>query len=249
MKTSSDSSQVEQLGGEQAEVLQYRSISTLAVVALLLGLLSIAAFAAPLLLIVPLAACCVAFAALVAIGRSADRLAGRRLAYAGLFLAIACGVGAVVRIEFRTRLLQDQASEAVEAWVDLLADRQWEAAVARLSGRGKGTLHPPTSPGEPPPPMAEVREHMTREMESTPLAERLADAQSPLQVRFVKPLSPPIYRGRNVTLQNLYEVRAAESDAEPFRMTVQLTRAPTFEEDGLSVRIDDWAVGQPPERP
>lgn len=242
-----DFSSADPLSDEQAEVLQYRSISSLAVVALLLGALSILALTAPLLLVVPLAACCVAFAAVAAIARAPERLAGTRLAYAGLFLAIAFGVAAVVRIELRTRLLENQAAEAVEDWVDLIATSQWEAAIARLSGRGKEKLHPPTTPGEPPPPMVEVHAYRTRELASSPLAQRLTELPTPVVVRLLKSTTPPTFRGRNVTVQSVYEVSSDDSGDDPFRMTVQLTRAPVFEEEGLSLRIDDWAIGSPPD--
>ncbi len=126
------------------ELGQYQSLSTSAVVALVLGLLSVVAFAAPLLLVVPLFAVAVALWALARIKRSEGGLLGTRLAYGGLAFAIIFGVSAVARVEVRTVLLRREAKATAELWMAKVARGESEeamglmtrAAVIRLQSSG-----------------------------------------------------------------------------------------------------------------
>src|SRR5690348_9302651 len=88
---------------------QYRSISSLAVLTLLLGLASPLAIATPLLLVVPLAAVFTAIAALRQIGANAEILSGRGAALTGLFLGICMLVYPPTRIWMRNEVLTGHA--------------------------------------------------------------------------------------------------------------------------------------------
>ncbi|NOY41814.1 MAG: hypothetical protein GXP26_08265 [Planctomycetes bacterium] len=88
---SADSYSADELG-------QYRAMSSSAVLALLLGLVSPIAFFAPVLTIVPLLAGGMALIALSKTGNPDNGLSGARLAYVGLVLAITFGVASCTRI-------------------------------------------------------------------------------------------------------------------------------------------------------
>jgi len=100
---------------------QYRSLSTLAVVALALGLCSSLVLVSPLMMVVPLATVAIACLALKGIAASDGGLSGVRLAQCGLALAILFGVMSVARVQFRDQLLQSQVDQAARRWLSLAA--------------------------------------------------------------------------------------------------------------------------------
>jgi hypothetical protein len=77
-----------------ADEIQYRSLSALAVVAFLLGILSLLALLSPILWVVPLCAVAVGAIALRAIYQDSQK-SGERLAKIGLLLALTVGLWAV----------------------------------------------------------------------------------------------------------------------------------------------------------
>ena len=227
------------------DTLQYRSIAPAAVIALLLGMASIAALASPLLLAVPVMACLIAVAALISIARSDGRLTGAALARWGMALAIVMGVCAAVRPPVRHALLDRQATAAVERWTELLRRGQWEASFECLTPRGRSKLHPPTrDPGMEPPSAFEVRTHMFEEIKTDPLVEQLKSMSGELLVTLEERLALPTQRGRRTTVQNLYAIRPAtgSSDSDPVRVSIAAVHNPTDEGDGMPMRIEDWAV-------
>jgi len=122
------------------ELGQYQSLSTLAVMALLLGVLSLVAFFSSLLLVVPLFAVGVAALALASIKRADGGLQGTRLAYCGLSLAIVFGVASVSRGQVRVELLRRQANTAAERWLSLLAHGRAEEAQEMLTSKAKAKI-------------------------------------------------------------------------------------------------------------
>jgi len=122
---------------------QYRSLSTLSVMALVFGLLSPIAFFTSLLIVVPLVATGVALWALARIQRSEGSLQGTRLAYCGLALAIVFGVSSVARTQFRAELLRRQANVTVELWLSMLAEGKAEEAMALMTLKAVSNLGVP----------------------------------------------------------------------------------------------------------
>jgi len=133
------------------ELGQYQSLSTAAIVALMLGLLSPLAFFSPLLVVVPLFALAVALWALARIKGSEGGLLGTRLAYCGLALAIVFGVASVTRVQIRGELLQRQASEAAQRWLSLLAQGRAEEVLSLMTHAATAKLSPSGEDGGPVP--------------------------------------------------------------------------------------------------
>lgn len=127
------------------ELGQYQSLSTAAVMALVLGLLSAAAFFSPLLLVVPFFTIAVALWALARIRSSEGGLQGARLAYCGLALAIVFGVASVTRVQVRVEILRRQATEVAERWLSMLGQGQVEEALGLMTSKAKSKI---SDPGE-----------------------------------------------------------------------------------------------------
>jgi hypothetical protein len=113
---------------EAAERGQYRAISRLAVVALVLGLASALAPVHAVLWVVPAIGTAVAVAALRSISRSSQALVGRQAALAGLALAVFFGVCAPARLISQRIVTAREAREFAEYWLGLVrAGRLLEA--------------------------------------------------------------------------------------------------------------------------
>ena len=109
---------------EQPEELkEYRRLSRFAVLALTLGLLSVAALVHPLLWVFPIAA--VGFATLALWQfRQSSELAGKKLAVIGLAVALLFGSCSISWSWARQITLSQQARAHVEYWFSLLSERR-----------------------------------------------------------------------------------------------------------------------------
>ncbi len=130
------------------ELGQYRSLSTLSVVAFVLGLCSVLAFVSPLVLIVPLAAVAIALLALRGIVLSGGGLTGARLARTGLALAILFGVASLARVKARDYLLQRQAESVAREWLSLAAEGRAEDMLSMMTKSAATGLTLAVEPGE-----------------------------------------------------------------------------------------------------
>lgn len=135
---------------EAEELGRYTSLSSLAVCAFVLGIASLIALLAPLMVVIPITAIVVSILALVRIGRSEGALTGRTLAVVGLSLAIACGIASPLRVEVRDNLYSAQADRAGRLWLRSVSQNDLSAALERTTGNAKGNLMgPPSSEGPP----------------------------------------------------------------------------------------------------
>jgi len=131
------------------ELGHYRSLCTLAVVALVLGICSVLAFASPLMLIVPLSAAATALLAMRSISASAGGLSGLRLAQLGLALAVFFAVASIVRIEARSWMLKRQAEQVGRQWLSLAAERRAEDMLEYMTKPAIDKVSPTDSQKQP----------------------------------------------------------------------------------------------------
>lgn len=103
-------------------VAEYRSVSLLAVLAVILGVASASAMVTDSLLIVPLLGIIISLLALWRIARSDGQQVGRSLALVGLALSLAIGAGVYVRGMTLKRLLAEESQTWGAEWCDLLMD-------------------------------------------------------------------------------------------------------------------------------
>jgi hypothetical protein len=100
----------------------YHSVSALAIVALVVGLLSPLAFAHELLWSLPLAGIALAAVAIVRIDRSDGMLIGRWAAVLGLVISLFCAAGAITQATTRRMWLAYRAERMTERFVELLRE-------------------------------------------------------------------------------------------------------------------------------
>lgn len=106
----------------EQSLVEYRSISKLALVALGLGLASPLVLASPLLVLIPLLAVAVAVVSLRSIKSSGGQVVGRAPAIVGLCLAtFFLGWGTAARFS-RALTLEANAREFAEGWLNLVAE-------------------------------------------------------------------------------------------------------------------------------
>jgi hypothetical protein len=98
------------------------AISSLALVALVLGLAAALALAAPYLWLVPIAGAVVSVAALISIARDPVGKIGRPVAVAGLVLSLLFGAWAVSNHLTRQRLLYQQSEILASRWLQMVLD-------------------------------------------------------------------------------------------------------------------------------
>jgi hypothetical protein len=106
------------------ELPEYRTISALAVVGLILSLFSPLALGRGLLIIVPVVAGAVCAIALIRIGRSEGRLAGRKAAVIGLCLAFFFAAAVPAQYLTLQKALHARAEPVARAWLQALQQRQ-----------------------------------------------------------------------------------------------------------------------------
>lgn len=167
---------------DEADLQQYGAISPLAILALVLGIASVAALVGLGLLVVPLIAVIVAVAALVKIAASEGALIGRSAAAAGLVLALLFGSIAVTRTVARQSILTGHARQFADDWLEQVRGGALETA---------HQLH--LSPAERQPPGTTIRDYYQRnttargEMNtffSQPLLRAIIQAPSDAEVKF-----------------------------------------------------------------
>ena len=112
----------------ESETTGYRPVSTLAIAALVLGVLSGLALVSPFFFVVPLVAVAVAVAALADVARAGAMKAGRLAAVAGLALAAGFGAQAVMSSVVTGSIAAGRARAAAEIFVQAVREgRQADA--------------------------------------------------------------------------------------------------------------------------
>jgi hypothetical protein len=106
----------------ESPAVAYHSVSVLAILALVVGLLSPLAFAHELLWALPLAGIALSVAAILRIDRSDGLLGGRAAAVMGLALSLFCGAGAITQAATRRLWLAYRAERMAERFVELLRE-------------------------------------------------------------------------------------------------------------------------------
>ena len=226
---------------------EYRSLSPLAAVALILGLLSPTALVTPLLLVVPASAAGAALLALAKI-RSSDRAqTGARMAQWGLALAVVFGVATFVRDPVRAALMRRQTATLARDWLTLLAEGRIDDSLRLVGSRAIQSLGPPQGdPSAEPPKAEDVMVIVRSKMQSDSVAERVAKLKPPLVVTELPgSSSAPIADGTRIMLSQDFLVRGDQS-SQSCRVQLQFTRLPAYEAEGRPWRIDSWQLLEEP---
>lgn len=189
---------------------EYRTLSGLAIISLVIGLVSPLCFGAPLLMAIPFFGVAVSLIALRRIAMSDGVLAGRWAAIAGLVL---CAVFAIAPFS-RDLVLRSMRSHQAEDF-----GRQWLALV--LSGRTEQAfrLTVDSTRPQPPPEPGETKSKPTpyATFMALPAVKALAAAGAESDVRFDGTVGYDRPSSRQVFVRQQYEIipHAAKSGANP----------------------------------
>jgi hypothetical protein len=165
------------------ELGQYRSLSTLAVAAFLLGLGSVLVFAAPALVAIPLTAIAIASLALAKIHSSAGSLTGSLLARSGIVLAIVFTVAAFTHVYVRDSLSIRLASNVAQEWLSFVSTGEIDAALEVMTPSALLNLRP-RSAGEDLPDPPFDRQQAIEMLREDPLVHAIEPAQKSAEVLF-----------------------------------------------------------------
>jgi hypothetical protein len=228
------------------DIPEYQSLSPLAAIALVLGVLSATALIHPMLMIVPAAAAGAALLALGKIRASGGALTGASVARWGLALAIVLGAATLVRTPVRDALIRRQTAAVAEDWLTAIAKGRIDDSFRLLGSRGMQSIGPPQgNPEAEPPTMEEAMAIARANMAAAPITKHLAGLKLPLTVE-AAPEWTLAEDGTRIIVGQEYAVSGA-SDGEPRQVQLQFTRSPAYESDGRPWRVDSWTlVGEPP---
>jgi hypothetical protein len=231
------------------DIPEYQSLSPLAAIALLLGLISPAALIHPMLMIVPLAAAGAALLALGKIRASGGVLTGARVAQWGLALGIVFGAASIVRTPVRDALIHRQTTAVAQDWLTAIAKGRIDDSFRLLGSRGMQSLGPPQGdPAAEPPKMEDVLILARANMQAAPVAKYLAGLKLPLTVTVTPDgHGTPVEDGTRILVGEEYAVAGAGDEA-PRLVQLHFVRSPLYEGEGRPWRIDSWTlVGEPAE--
>jgi hypothetical protein len=217
---------------------QYRSLSTLSVVAFVLGLCSIVTFASPLMLVFPLAAAATALLALQGISASEGSLSGARLARWGMALAIVFGVASYARVQIRDLLMQRQAERVARQWLDLAADGKAETMMDLMSRAAVEKVSPSEQASQPAPSFFSgmLASALLRQ---DPLVVGLSELRDAGEIRFRLADSQVIAAAKPP--KTFLRFTAASSGAEQRECTMELKRFRATEEQRIWL-VDSWEL-------
>ncbi|NUQ62885.1 MAG: hypothetical protein HUU20_10370 [Pirellulales bacterium] len=138
----------------EEEIQPYRPVSGLAVAALVLGLLSLAAWIEPFLAVVSAIGILVGFGALRQIAGNASEMIGRKAALAGLCLSFFSLIGATAAWYTYRVMVRHEAKQFAQQWFDLVFSKQTHKAFDMTSDATSPPPAPPMVEGAPPLPAA-----------------------------------------------------------------------------------------------
>jgi hypothetical protein len=212
------------------EVSDYRTMSALAIVALVFGLLSPLCFWAPLLIGIPIFGAALAIVALRRIAASDGALAGRGLALVALAICLVSATASLSYDRVTRHLRSNQAEELARRWIGLLLAGKTQEAF-QLTVEGTRPPSPP-APGMPPP-----TETPLDTFTKVPLVQSLATAGAASDVRFDGMLAYSPMSGEQMIVQQQYSIMPAAAtssqSASPINLILNVQRSRFAGERGL----------------
>ena len=197
-------------GDDHEQTTEYRSLSVLAVLGLVISLIAWLAYLGPFLIVVPLAGIAISLLALRQIAVSEGVLAGRWAATVGLVLSV---VFAVLPLSHYVALKTMRMSEAEafsRRWVDLVTSGKMEDAF-HLTVDSTRPATPPAEPGAHPGPGTLAGPAPYQLFLDQPIIKALKAAGPGADVRLVDTVEYKPDSYRMMTVKQLYSVTPAAS--------------------------------------
>ncbi|MCI0333417.1 MAG: hypothetical protein L0228_09360 [Planctomycetes bacterium] len=181
------------------QVADYRSVSVLALLSLLIGLTSPLILVSRLFLILPLLGAALSLIALRRIATSSELLAGRWAATAGLALCVACGIAAFSRDGVTRYMRTTQAEEFGREWLLMLASNETEQAF-RMTVEGARPAAP-REPGMPPAATTPYDQFM-----NDPLVQEISTAGANANVAFLETQEYSVPSRRDFIVRQRFQI-------------------------------------------
>lgn len=235
--TDSMSTEIPATGYDADELGQYRSLSTMAVVAVVLGLCSVLMFASPLMVIFPLAAAAAAILALRSIATSDGGLTGSRLALVGLGLAILFATGSYARVKIRDGMLQQQVEDCCQQWLSLASQGRVDEMLQLMTTSAAEQLKPAEEVGPPGSFFGGMLASAL--MRQDPLIVAFSNLREQGELRF-RTVDAEIY-ATATPAQAVIDYSVSAGDAEPASCGIGLKRLRAGGNEWVW-RIDSWAL-------
>ncbi len=208
------------------ELGQYQSLSTLAVLALLMGAASPLLFASPIFSVIPVCGIAIACLALLRIAASDGALTGRFLAKAGLALSVAFLMAPVAHSYVRDAAALGSAEQTAQDWLKATASEDWNQAASLMTPRRLYDMMPRSPAPNAPPPTFD-RAIATQQLARDETVETISAWDKEGDVKLTLHGCEFNWDARQVEAG--CSVMLARGDAEPLDCWVLLERKPTPE--------------------
>lgn len=185
----------------------YRTLSVLAIISLVVGLAAPLALGSPLLMVIPLFGIALAILALRRIAVSGGALAGNWAAMAGLMLCVASANAPFSRdLVFRAIRLHE-AKRIAQGWLEILTSGESERAF-RLTIDG-ARPQPAPDPAAPPPKTTPYKTFL-----DLPEIKALKSIGANAEIRFAGTVEYEPRTYRNITVKQRFDIRPPSGDQE-----------------------------------
>jgi hypothetical protein len=207
-------------GDDPEQTTEYRTLSVLAIISLIMGLAAPLAVAAPFLLAIPLFGIAVSLVALRRIAVSGGVLAGRWAATIGLVLCIASAVLPISHDMIQRAIRVHQAETFGRDWVAMITAGKSKEAF-RLTSEGSRPVTPdePNAPPKAPPYETFIDQPVIKALQAV-------GPNADIRIRDTVDYQAATYR--SITVRQLYSVSpaaSAGSSSQPIEFVLTVQRA------------------------
>jgi len=230
-------------------VTEYRRVSVLAVLALLLGLAASGALIGGVLFALPVLGLGVGLLAIAKIESGDGSVSGLRLAQWGIFFSVLFGAAAVVHPLLFQEIVDEQSRSFGRNWLEILTAGDTEQALKRVNTRAKGQLVPKDARGKPTP-TESIEVAILEAFQKTEIVQKLREAGKRARIRYERTVSVSRPAERQTWVTQIFSVTrddSASSDSEgknrserPSLFHVQLHLQKNLATKNLS---SAWTVG------
>ena len=198
---------------DESTHVEYRRVSVLAILALLLGITSSGALIGKVLLALPVIGLGVSLLAISKIHASEGLYSGRALAQWGIFFSVLFGVAAVVRPPLFQEVVGRQSKTFAQSWLQLLVQGESKQALKHVGMKTKGQLAPLDSQGKP-----NVEDDMAEEVIlqnfcEQPIIQQLQAAGKQASIRYEQTVVKPLPTDRQIGVVQIFSITG--NDLEP----------------------------------
>jgi hypothetical protein len=213
---------------EDPTLAEYRRVSVLAILALLLGLASSGALLGEVLLALPVVGLGVGLLAIAKINASDKHFSGRLLAQWGIFFSVLFGVAAVARPLLFQEIVDRQAQSFARDWLELLVAGNVKQALKVVDMSAKSPMVPRNTRGKPAAnDDIDIEAKILEVFRQDPIVGQLQTAGKQARVRYEQTVSKPISTGRQTWVTQIFSITGKQSDGEN----------PTDQQNSFHVRL------------